>query len=159
MPTKPISITIDEDVSKKLDRIAADTHRKKSYYVNEALRAYFEEIEDYEIALSRRGGKTVTLKDAKKDLGIWQGMYKVEFEKRCLRELKRLDRQVVVKAFEIIENRIAKDPHNAKALTGPYRGLFSCRYGDYRIVYEIIEDTVTIVVLRIGHRKNVYDGL
>ena len=70
MPTKPISITIDQDISEKLDRISAETHRKKSYYVNEALRTYFEELEDYEIALSRRGGKTTSLKDAKKDLGI-----------------------------------------------------------------------------------------
>ncbi len=70
MPTKPISITIDEDVSHKLDRLATETHRKKSYYVNEALRAYFEEIEDYQIALSRKGGKTVSLANAKKELGI-----------------------------------------------------------------------------------------
>ncbi len=86
-------------------------------------------------------------------------MYAVVFEKRCLRELKRLDRQVTKKAFEIIENRIAKDPHSAKALTGPYRGLYSYRYGDYRIIYEIVEATITVVVLRVGHRKSVYDGL
>jgi len=86
-------------------------------------------------------------------------MYTVEFENRCLRELKRLDKQVLKKAFEIIENQIAKNPHIGKALTGPYRGLYSYRYGDYRIVYEIIEERITVVVLRVGHRKNVYDGL
>ncbi|OHD62704.1 MAG: hypothetical protein A2176_12780 [Spirochaetes bacterium RBG_13_51_14] len=70
MPTKPLSITIDKDISEKLNRISSETHRKKSFYVNEALRVYFEELEDYEIALSRRGGKTTSLKDSKKELGL-----------------------------------------------------------------------------------------
>ena len=86
-------------------------------------------------------------------------MYWIEFENRCLRELKRLDKKTAKKALEIIENHIAKDPYNAKPLKGPYKGLYSFRQSDYRIIYEIIEDTITIVVLRIGHRKNVYDGL
>ena len=86
-------------------------------------------------------------------------MYTVEFENRCVRELKRLDRPVLKRALEIIENQIAKDPYNAKHLTGKYRGLYSYRYGDYRIIYEIIENKITIVVLRVSHRKNVYDGL
>ena len=70
MPTKPISITIDEEISEKLEKLSSETHRKKSYYVNEALRTYFEELEDYDIALSRRGGKATSLEDAKKELGI-----------------------------------------------------------------------------------------
>ncbi len=86
-------------------------------------------------------------------------MYKVEFENRCLKELKRLDRDAVQKAFEILEDQIVKDPYSARALSGPYKGLYSYRYGNYRIIYEIFENTLTILVLRIGHRKNVYDGL
>ena len=86
-------------------------------------------------------------------------MYTVEFENRCVRELKRLDRPVLKRALEIIENQIAKDPYNAKHLTGKYRGLYSYLCGDYRIIYEIIENKITIVVLRVSHRKNVYDGL
>jgi mRNA interferase RelE/StbE len=86
-------------------------------------------------------------------------MYSVEFEKRCLRELKRLEKPVVKRAFEIIEKVIAPDPSVGKALKGKYRGLFSYRFADYRIIYEIIEERVVIVVLRIRHRKDVYDGL
>jgi len=44
MPTKPMCITIDAELAAKLERIASETHRKKSYYVNQALKEYFEEI-------------------------------------------------------------------------------------------------------------------
>jgi RHH-type rel operon transcriptional repressor/antitoxin RelB len=69
MATKPISITIDEKLAEKLSKIAEDTHRKKSYFVNKALEEYFEEIEDLEIALKRRGGKSTPLSKVKEELG------------------------------------------------------------------------------------------
>jgi len=68
--TKPISITIDEEFVDKLNKIAGDTNRKKSYFVNQALREYFEEIEDYELALERSGGKSTPLNKAKEVLGL-----------------------------------------------------------------------------------------
>jgi mRNA interferase RelE/StbE len=86
-------------------------------------------------------------------------MYAVEIEKRCLRELKTLDRSVVKKAFELIERVVAKDPYSGKALKGNYRGLFSYRFSHYRIVYEIKNQQLVVVILRVRHMKNVYDGL
>jgi len=70
MATKPISITIDEALAEKLSKIAEDTHRKKSYFVNRALEEYFEEIEDLEIALKRRGGKSTPISKAKEELSL-----------------------------------------------------------------------------------------
>ncbi len=70
MATKPISITIDEVLAEKLSRIAEDTHRKKSYFVNQALEEYFEEIEDLELALERRGGPSTPIGETKKELGL-----------------------------------------------------------------------------------------
>jgi addiction module RelE/StbE family toxin len=86
-------------------------------------------------------------------------MYAVEIEKRCLRELKELDKKFVKKAFEIIETVIAVNPYDGKKLKGKYSGLYSYRISDYRIIYEIVEKRVTIVVLRIAHRKSVYEGI
>lgn len=85
--------------------------------------------------------------------------YRVEIENRCLRELKRLDRRAVERAFEVIEKTIARDPYAGKALSGRYKGLHSWRFSSYRIVYEIREQRVVIVILRISHRKDVYEGL
>lgn len=70
MATKILSTTVEEEIIAKLNKLAKETHRKKSYYVNQALKEYFEEIEDYNIALSRKGGDTVSLKEAKKQLGV-----------------------------------------------------------------------------------------
>ena len=70
MATKPISITIDVELVDKLNKIATDTNRKKSYFVNQALREYFEEIEDYELALKRRRGKSTPIIKAKEILGL-----------------------------------------------------------------------------------------
>jgi mRNA interferase RelE/StbE len=86
-------------------------------------------------------------------------VYSVEIENRCLREMKKLDHRVVDRAFTLIEEVIAKDPYSGKKLRGKYSGLFSYRFSDYRIIYEIREKKLLVVVLRIRHRKNVYDGL
>jgi mRNA interferase RelE/StbE len=45
------------------------------------------------------------------------------------------------------------------SVAGRYKGLFSWRFSSYRIVYEIREKRLVIVVLRISHRKDVYEGL
>lgn len=86
-------------------------------------------------------------------------MYAIEIEKRCLRELKQLDKSVVRRAFDLIETVVAEDPYAGKELKGKYKGLFSFRFSDYRIVYEIKKQQLNILILRIRHRKNVYDGL
>jgi len=74
-------------------------------------------------------------------------------------ELKKLDRTVVKRAFELIENVIAKDPFSGKKLKGKYVGLLNYRFSDYRIIYEIRQHKLLVVILRIRHRKNVYNGL
>jgi predicted DNA-binding protein len=70
MATRVLSTTINEVLAEKLDRLAAETHRKKSYYVNQALKEYFEGIADYELALQRKNGEFVALSQAKKELEL-----------------------------------------------------------------------------------------
>jgi len=70
MATTILSTTVDKKIANQLEKLAKETHRKKSYYVNQALKEYLEEIHDYDLALSRKGGKSIPLKKAKKELGI-----------------------------------------------------------------------------------------
>ena len=86
-------------------------------------------------------------------------MYSIHIENRCLRELKRLDREIVRRALRVIRETLATNPHAGKRLKGRYAGLYSHRVSDYRIVYEIVSGELRIVVLRIRHRRDVYDGI
>ena len=70
MATKILSTTIEEKNFEQLKNIASKTNRKRSYYVNEALKLYFEEIRDYEIALSRKGKKSISISKAEIELGF-----------------------------------------------------------------------------------------
>jgi RHH-type transcriptional regulator, rel operon repressor / antitoxin RelB len=70
MATKILSATIDEKLAEKLSKLAAETNRKKSYFVNQALKEYLEEIEDYEIALKRKDGEPIDLEQVKKELNL-----------------------------------------------------------------------------------------
>lgn len=64
-----------------------------------------------------------------------------------------------------IHNRIVEDisalahtprPNGCKKLKG-YKTAYRIRTGDYRIIYEIEDKVLRILVVAIGHRKNIYD--
>lgn len=48
------------------------------------------------------------------------------------------------------------DPHAGKPLRGPWQGTWSFRVGMYRILYRIERNILTVVVLDIGHRREIY---
>ena len=51
---------------------------------------------------------------------------------------------------------LQSNPNAGKPLTGPWQGCRSLRVGVYRIVYQIEKSVLTIYVLDIGHRREVY---
>jgi len=85
-------------------------------------------------------------------------MYKVEYAKSVVKDLKALPKSIQSKAMEIVEKVLARDPQAGKPLTGPYKGLWKFRIGDYRIVYAIERTRLVVFILRIRHRKDVYKG-
>ena len=44
-------------------------------------------------------------------------------------------------------------------LKGGERDLFRARQGDYRIIYEVHDDEIIVMVVKVGHRRHVYAGL
>lgn len=76
--------------------------------------------------------------------------YKASVEK----DLRRLDKTEAAKILDRIEKDLARDPRKGTPLTGSFKGLYRYRSGDYRVIYAMISDG--ILVLRIGHRKDVY---
>ena len=67
------SMRLEEKLDRRLQRLAKDTERPKSYFIKKALELYLEEYDDYQIALARRADKddeALTLAQARKALGL-----------------------------------------------------------------------------------------
>ena len=82
--------------------------------------------------------------------------YAVEFRPAATRDLKRLDRDVAERVRGAVA-LLAVDPRppQARALRG--RPGYRLRLGDYRVIYNIDDDVLVVVVVRLGHRRQVYD--
>lgn len=86
--------------------------------------------------------------------------WRVEFDDRARKELRKLDHQAQKRILKFLQDRIApaEDPRQSgKALQGVLAGLWRYRVDDYRIIAHIEDQKITILVLRIGHRRDVYD--
>ncbi len=85
-------------------------------------------------------------------------MYQIELRRRAQRVLDRLpksDFQAVVQAIkELVQT---PRPRGVEKVKGT--GLWRIRQGDYRIIYSINDNQQLVIVVRIGHRKEVYRSL
>lgn len=86
--------------------------------------------------------------------------WRIEFDSAAERDLDRLDPQAARRILVFLHDRIAAldNPRSTgTALRGAtLRGCWRYRTGNYRIVVEIDDGSMTILVLRVGHRRNVY---
>jgi mRNA interferase RelE/StbE len=81
--------------------------------------------------------------------------YKLFIEKAALKELSKISHKEQPRIISAIKN-LSKDPKppGVKKLTG--RDAWRIRVGSYRIIYEIHDDNFVIIVVHIGHRKDIY---
>lgn len=85
-------------------------------------------------------------------------MYKVVYLDQVEEDLKRLEKSTVKKILNRIENYLVVDPKGlGKPLKGEFHGYWRYRWGDYRVIYKISEREILIIILRISHRKDVYN--
>lgn len=81
-------------------------------------------------------------------------MYNLEIVRSAQKDIKRLDRPVRVRVIAAIELLLADPYHQGvRQLAG---GIFRYRVGHYRIIYNIDKNTVTVRIVRVRHRKEVY---
>ena len=81
--------------------------------------------------------------------------YSIEIKSSAVRALRRIARPDRARLIEAID-RLAHEPWAGGVLKGEFSGLRRLRVGDYRIVYEVIDDRLVVLVVRIGHRGRIY---
>ena len=85
--------------------------------------------------------------------------YRIEFDPRAEKELEKLDREVARRILRFLRERVAtlEDPRSlGEPLRGPELGRFwKYRVGDYRLICHIQDREATVLVLRVGHRRDV----
>jgi mRNA interferase RelE/StbE len=87
-------------------------------------------------------------------------IWRVEFNPDAARDLRKLGSNAERAILRYLRQRIATtdDPRRfGHALTHDLKGLWRYRVGDYRIVAEIRDDRFVVVVVTVGHRREVYD--
>lgn len=85
--------------------------------------------------------------------------YSIEFRPSVLKRLKALPKRDLVRIKKTIEKLGENLPNpNTTKMKGD-NSFHKVRSGDYRIIYEIYDDRLIILVVKIGHRKNVYKKL
>jgi mRNA interferase RelE/StbE len=82
-------------------------------------------------------------------------MYALEVKTKVQKQLEsfsKKDQQRVLEAFDVLRG----NPTAGKQLEGKYKGFRSLRVWPYRIIYALDHAIITITVVKIGHRKDVY---
>jgi len=86
--------------------------------------------------------------------------WRIELHPQAEKELSKLDPEVARKIVRFLRERVAplEDPRSiGEALKGPELGRFwKYRVGDYRLICHIQDQRITILLVTIGHRRDVY---
>jgi len=81
-------------------------------------------------------------------------MYELIYSKESIKQLSKLEKNMQSRIFSVLERcRIRPHKHVRKIVSSPY---FRVRVGDYRVIVDIKNDQLIILVLEVGHRKKVY---
>ena len=85
--------------------------------------------------------------------------WSIDYTDTAKRQLRKLDKQSAHRIIDYMDERITsrENPRSTgKALTGPLGDLWRYRVGGFRVICDIQDDTLRVLVVRLGNRRNVY---
>lgn len=85
--------------------------------------------------------------------------YRVSYTREAVKDLKKLDpyvRQIIVRWVRKNLEGCKNPRSHGKGLTADLSGMWRYRVGDYRILADIQDDRILILVLEVGHRREIY---
>ena len=83
----------------------------------------------------------------------------IDYTQTALNQLRKLDKQSARRILDFLDERVAQRdaPRSpGKALTGPLGGLWRYRVGDFRVICEIHDGALRVLVVELGNRREVY---
>lgn len=84
----------------------------------------------------------------------------IEYTATALKQLHKLNRQVAKRILDFVDDRVAssREPRsNGKALAGStYGDLWRYRVGDCRVICDIQDERLRVLVIEVGHRREIY---
>ncbi|MQU62278.1 type II toxin-antitoxin system mRNA interferase toxin, RelE/StbE family [Pseudomonas sp. FSL R10-1350] len=86
-------------------------------------------------------------------------VWTIDYTDTAKSQLRKLDKQSAKRILDYMDERVSRrdDPRTAgKALTGPLGGLWRYRVGDFRVICEIQDGALRILVVQLGNRSDVY---
>lgn len=86
-------------------------------------------------------------------------VWKVEISAAVEKELSKLDKQVAVRILKFLNDRVAKSENPrllGEGLKGQFEEYWKYRVGDYRIICNLLDSVFTVMVVKIGNRREVY---
>lgn len=84
--------------------------------------------------------------------------YNVTWHERAVEDLKSVDKKSAKGIIERVKNYLPQNPISlGKPLKGMFKGLYRYRFGDCRIIYTIDHKENSILILRVGSRKGIYN--
>lgn len=84
-------------------------------------------------------------------------MYELRILDEAIRDLQRTDKTIarrIVKRLNWLAANL--DKTNREKLTGEFSDFYKFRVGDYRVLYQILDDEQVIVIHQVGHRREIY---
>ena len=86
-------------------------------------------------------------------------MYRVEISENALKAFKKIDKQIATMIIAWISKNLegCENPRiHGKGLVADKRGIWRYRVGDYRLLAHIYDDRLVILVVSVGHRREIY---
>jgi mRNA interferase RelE/StbE len=82
--------------------------------------------------------------------------YRIEWKRSAIKELEKLPRPMISKIVSAVANLSSNPyPQGVRKLVST-ESSYRIRVGDYRVIYNIIENRLIVEIVRVGHRKDIY---
>ncbi len=84
--------------------------------------------------------------------------YTIKFTEEAKKKIQKLDPPIKLIIKKAIES-LAENPYRGKPLSYDLAGLYSLRTSNYRIIYRVKGEELVIIVITVGHRREIYEKL